>query len=692
MDMNDSFSVKLEGFKDYMLAVDFKKSQGTNSLFAYLLSLPMLFCGLTVTVSNVDEGIMQVDGLYDRLWSKKIENRKIEVVNQSGVCLGDIEKNGNTGCRRHEFHFDNKETVTLVEGNMIDILKNTKKQLTNNQIIISGPELLDKPKIYSKTAFHALESELRKIKDEKGNEFVLREAMANKASKGDGVVAVDIPWPNDLNLKRVIIPATPKGCNHSDLMNIYERAFSMIEDKKTAPPYNACFLIPMGTANLSSQVGPEVCANWVEHFHRNATPATIVCYDGKNKQSGSNRQLFDQVKTAIEGAIEKNLNDFNSENEFYFDSKEKGQEQEQEFYDANESGDDGDYSKNEFDDSDNRSYDSGNEFNDSINRNYYPDESDEKTDPIGYNQDQSYRQNQDVQGQPGYQVNENPRSIETAETGHCIAKDVSGKISQDFNVKTQILGVSTGENFSPVYNKKSSSNNLVMTSVNAGGPEGYIGGSGINRQFEVTFGEGISGYSVYKHEESHSDLIAKATPNDITSTNTLRHPELLQCATVYHDSLAEINDTSGTVGTVIISAFTDEALPFGNSENRAMSYVYPPKLSNFLAKNCTDMDEIKVGESKFLDAVKKTACNLIVATEEFNAAHGTDNPKLKLSAIRMTFFSAGIFRGHLKPLEVILAVNKGIIEGLKMTSNKRTIELIQFPVDTESLWEHHFVK
>ena len=146
--MDNSFTIKLQGCKDYMLAVELKKALGSHPILAYLLSLSVLFFSRDVRVCKNDKAMILNQNLFMRLTARNQE-RQVRVVNQNCVHLSAIEKNNTLFSRRSDFTMGDSDALSLVEGDIINILKNTKKDLTRNQLIIPDRETFNHQNIYS---------------------------------------------------------------------------------------------------------------------------------------------------------------------------------------------------------------------------------------------------------------------------------------------------------------------------------------------------------------------------------------------------------------------------------------------------------------------------------------------------------------------------------------------------------------
>lgn len=245
-----------------------------------------------------------------------------------------------------------------------------------------------------------------------------------------------------------------------------------------------------------------------------------------------------------------------------------------------------------------------------------------------------------------------------------------------YNVKVKILKANNEQMFHPPYNKKNSCDGSVMTSVNAGYSIDGFGGTGVNKDFKNILKASVEKCGSMSYLDFHKQVIENTTGRCEFEILDQPSHKNLHCTAVFHDHLAnqsKVNDDDHT-GSVIIDVFKDEYLPYGNQENRAMTYVYSPHIRDF---KYNGVPNIKA----FLEAVKKTATNLIVATENLNDYYIYAKSDLQISVIRMSSFSSGLFSEGVSDDLVHEAIHEGMIDGLEKTKNRRTIKLIQYPVD-----------
>ena len=111
------------------------------------------------------------------------------------------------------------------------------------------------------------------------------------------------------------------------------------------------------------------------------------------------------------------------------------------------------------------------------------------------------------------------------------------------------------------------------------------------------------------------------------------------------------NGCKSTEGHIIISGFKDEDCPHGNTANRAMVYIVPPKRSSFNS------------HQEFYDAVQQVSKNTIKAISKYNAGVPDEN---KIKTFRPVAFSSNSkhYVGTANPQTVKQHILDGIQAGL----------------------------
>ncbi|MCK5894973.1 MAG: hypothetical protein KAG53_11365 [Endozoicomonadaceae bacterium] len=261
--------------------------------------------------------------------------------------------------------------------------------------------------------------------------------------------------------------------------------------------------------------------------------------------------------------------------------------------------------------------------------------------------------------------------------------DVTCEEIQKYGVNVKLLKLNNEQDlFAPLYNKENSCDGRVMTSVNAGDSSGCLGGTGINEGFKNILEASVKECDSKDYSYFHEYMVDGSDNDDEFELELFdeRHHKNLCTAGVVHDRL--LNKKNDHTGSVVIDVFKDESLPYGNRENRAMTYVYSPSLDDFRET---------LGRSLnfrgFCEAVRKTAANVIVATEKLNEYCSFQKLDTQvISVIRMSSFGTELIaKLDNMPSYFIKdthkAIHKGIIDGLENTKTDRHIKLIQYPVE-----------
>ena len=196
--------------------------------------------------------------------------------------------------------------------------------------------------------------------------------------------------------------------------------------------------------------------------------------------------------------------------------------------------------------------------------------------------------------------------------------------------------------FAPIfYDKKPGPGNML--SVNAGNSNGFwLGGGGINLGFSLALQQ-VQNISAY--ETRHKNLLQqvqgggpdfKVYTDENPTAFSLVYGKPLTSAPGYFDGLC------------FVDIFGKGHHPHGITNNIGMVYVAPPKGDNY--------DH----ETGFLDAIKKTAENMVKALSRYNsiaAQHGVP----KVNILRLCLYSSGIYNSfRVSSDKIALAIFTGL--------------------------------
>ncbi|OED43760.1 hypothetical protein ACH42_09155 [Endozoicomonas sp. (ex Bugula neritina AB1)] len=184
-----------------------------------------------------------------------------------------------------------------------------------------------------------------------------------------------------------------------------------------------------------------------------------------------------------------------------------------------------------------------------------------------------------------------------------------------------------------------------MGSVNASDNNLYVGGGGINKQFEIEMnkrGDKTDYLSLHESMLSHceSDNFYIAEQHD------LKHAPSLEASFIYRPSA----DREPT-GTIIVNVFKPP-YPNGNPANKAMIYIVPP-----------DGRRSDMTEKKFKSEITQTAADIVGTMHQYNR-YAKDNGLDVIESVRITGFSSDSYRHNDVTEE---SVGQSIDEGVKLS-------------------------
>jgi hypothetical protein len=203
--------------------------------------------------------------------------------------------------------------------------------------------------------------------------------------------------------------------------------------------------------------------------------------------------------------------------------------------------------------------------------------------------------------------------------------------------KLTFLGPAGQGGFSAIYLAPNETGD-TLGSVNAGNNRLWVGGAGINRQFQRV--NPAADYGAI-----HTKVLAKAKPDLSASDDTPGDP----LSFIYVSRPA--SPLNGIDGTVFIDVFMPARAPHSNAVNYAMIYVVPP-----------DGSGPTYSDSTFLDAVQATAENIAISVANFNRDLVPSTQLRIIETIRLCAYSSSIFKK--KTVPVAHVVNR-IYDGLK---------------------------
>lgn len=217
--------------------------------------------------------------------------------------------------------------------------------------------------------------------------------------------------------------------------------------------------------------------------------------------------------------------------------------------------------------------------------------------------------------------------------------------------------------FTPVYDEDPKER---CGSVNAGDHQLHVGGSGCNKAFHEVLtaaGQNVENYqalqkallkkSITDNEEKESDVDVRA----VQLENLEEHTSDLKFALCRNCKALQSRDADGATGSVYLSVFKDSKNPKGKEKNIAMVYVVGPK--------GTDLPD----RDLFLDAVKRTAVNIMTVLCDYNGAvrrQGSQKVVQRMNVCRISMFSGGVFKhSEVSKKEVAKAIISGLEEGYR---------------------------
>ena len=231
------------------------------------------------------------------------------------------------------------------------------------------------------------------------------------------------------------------------------------------------------------------------------------------------------------------------------------------------------------------------------------------------------------------------------------------------------IPAANGSTFAPIFatnddiSERKSSGSIA--SVNSGTENLSLIGGGINQAFR----ESIHDHDKYQalHNSALEELKKSDSPFFYFDDNDLQDSPLqAMLAFVPKDKDSTEPSHKDGMGAVFIDVFRDNP-PNGCEQNKAMIYVYPPKGDKFESKEA------------FLNAVAKTAEDILATANNYNKQAENDGKLPKLETVRMAAISSGLYcRSDCKEEEVQKAVKRGI-EAYQNKVKDNSIKEIQLP-------------
>eukprot|EP01068_Selenidium_serpulae_P008435 Selendium_serpulae@DN4986_c0_g1_i1.p1 len=219
-----------------------------------------------------------------------------------------------------------------------------------------------------------------------------------------------------------------------------------------------------------------------------------------------------------------------------------------------------------------------------------------------------------------------------------------------------------------------------------------VGGGGINEAFASVL-KGAE-QDVSKYETMHKALLKKALAEASESSENKERSMLTEATEDLHPDLKAsycrpcpgIKSGDDSTGSVFIDIFNDSKKPYqvNNMNNYAMIYVVSPKGSAFE----------KVED--FLDAVRKSAVNLMTAFCDFNgmvkrAKSNSAVAHKRINVIRICLFSGGSnIHSKAEKKDVALAILQGLSNGYHYGPSPRLNLAFDGDDVFQQVWNSHY--
>ena len=202
-----------------------------------------------------------------------------------------------------------------------------------------------------------------------------------------------------------------------------------------------------------------------------------------------------------------------------------------------------------------------------------------------------------------------------------------------------------------------------LVSVNAGDSGLYVGGGTIN----LAFSGQIADPNAYQAIHGAAQTQARKGTSVITGY-TATDPVVL--VDVLLSATDDGSSTSGAAETVFLDIFTSGTAPHQNPTNYAMLYLVPPFGPGYSS------------DQEFLDAVKRSAVNIINVVAHYNSkvvpAHASLN-LATVSVLRTCLYSSGGYkRTGVQGSDVAKALYTGFASALTAAGKAAGIDLVQF--------------
>jgi hypothetical protein len=254
---------------------------------------------------------------------------------------------------------------------------------------------------------------------------------------------------------------------------------------------------------------------------------------------------------------------------------------------------------------------------------------------------------------------------------------MSSKTFPGTKIPYTLLGPAPGTTDSPIF-RAHGDPGANLASVNAGNPQLFIGGEGMNKAFKLAFLACCPAFNndpqallTWSITVQQAAVIAARQGNAVSLLSDKTMPVHLINVVLPAQPIPP--HAQPTTEAALLDLFTPGMQPKGVAANYAMLYLVPP--------NGNDTNAYPTA-TDFLTAVTRTAQNGVAVLADYNVHQVKAYPALSLEPIpvlRMCLISGSIFRPKSVPVaDVAKAVYQGILQGLVAAGAGCGIDLVEF--------------